>query len=128
MAEINATFEVTPEKIKAFTFNELNLDVSISTTDSEKYWLEAVFEVPYPLSLAPDKNLTAGKILLGILDKDSKKGKKVKIFAANDVYPNTYKVKMTLFIYDKEGVIAERKEYSKELECGEAGAKVLQNP
>lgn len=127
MPEIEAKLEISPEKIKPFAFKELDLNFTVNTKDEGKYWLECVFDVPAPLSLAPDKSLQTGKVLLGIIDKDIIKEKKVKIFAANDVYPETYKIKATLFVYDSDGAISERKEYLKELECSEADAKILQS-
>jgi len=127
MPEIEAKLELSPEKIKPFAFKELDLVLTVNTKEEGKYWIECVFNVPAPLSLAPDKVLDTGKVLLGILDKNNSKEKKLKIFAANDVYPETYKIRATLFIYDSDGAISERQEYSKELECSEEDAKILQN-
>lgn len=127
MPEIEVKLDLSPEKIRPFAFKELDLVLTVSTKEEGRYWLEGIFDVPAPLSLAPDKILDSGKILLGILGKDNSKEKKVKIFAANDVYPETYKIKVTLFIYDSDGAISERREYFKELECGEEDAKVLQS-
>ena len=127
MPEINATLDILPEKIKPFAFKELDMSLKVDTKEEGRYWLECIFDVPTPLSLAPDKELQNGKVLIGILDKENPREKKVKICAANDVYPDTYKIRATLFVYDSDGAIAERKEYAKELECGEADAKVLQN-
>ncbi|MDE1825206.1 MAG: hypothetical protein KGH61_00785 [Candidatus Micrarchaeota archaeon] len=120
MPEITVQMVSSAEKIRAFTYNEIELNLKIAIAEQDPYWVEAVYEVPAPLSLAPDKSLPTGKGLIGILQKDSAKEKRVKIFAGSEVYPSTYKVKVTLYVYDKDGAIAERKEYSKELECIEA--------
>ena len=127
MPEINVSLDASTNEIKAFTFNEFEVRLSLSTKDADPYWVESVFEVPQPLSLAPDKPLYTGKSPIGILEKQTVKEKRVKVWAGNDVYPNTYKIKVTLFIYDKDGAITERKEYFKELECSETN-QVLQNP
>ena len=127
MPEISAVLEVSPDSIKAFRSNELDMHLSFTMAEDEHYWLECVLEVPPPLSLAPDKSLLNGKLLIGILEKDAPKEKRLKIFSSNDVYPNTYKIKVTLYVYDKDGAISERKEYFKELECGDENAKVLQS-
>ncbi|MDE1855674.1 MAG: hypothetical protein KGH49_00315 [Candidatus Micrarchaeota archaeon] len=128
MPEINAALALTSDKIKAFTINELELNIAVGTADTEPYWVECVYEVPMPLSLAPDKSLLTAKSLVGIISVEAQKEKRVKIYSRNDVYPSVYTIKATLFVYDKDGAIAERKEYTKELECGETNAQILQNP
>lgn len=127
MPEITATLSLTVEKIKAFTYNEIELNLAISTKDQEPYWLEAVYEVPAPLSLAPDKSLLTAKTLIGILEKEETRQKRAKIYAGNDAYPEIYKLKVTLYIYDKDGAISERKEYVKEVECADMVPKIPQN-
>lgn len=127
MADVSVRFEVTPQKIKPFTFNELELRMIISTKDQDPYWAECVFEVPHPLSLAPDKILLSGKSLVGILQSELDKEKMIKVFATSTTYPSIYRIKSTLYLYDKDGAIAERKEYYTELECGETNAQILQN-
>lgn len=128
MPEISVELSSLPERIRPFTYNELEVRLSIATDAAEPYWAECVYEVPPPLSLAPDKSLVMAKSLVGILQKGEKREKRVKVYASNDVYPNTYPLKVTLYLYDKDGAISERKEYTKEIECGEANAKVLQSP
>jgi len=128
MPEFATTLSLTSEKIKAFTYNEFEMNLAIITDDAEPYWVEALYEVPVPLTLAPDKSLVTAKGLIGILQKGEKREKRVKIYTSSDVYPNIYKIKVTLYIYDKDGAISERKEYTKELECSEENAKVLQSP
>ena len=128
MPEINADLTLNLERIKAFTSNEFELTLKASTTSAEPCWVEAVFEVPPPLTLAPDKPLTTGKSLVGIVSAGKAKEKKIKIYSGNDVYPDTYKIKATLYAYDADGAIAERKDFYRELECGEANAQVLQSP
>ncbi|MGI0141080.1 MAG: hypothetical protein ACREBF_00300 [Candidatus Micrarchaeales archaeon] len=128
MPEISANLSLTIDKIKAFTYNELEIKVSLATLDPEPYWAECVYEVPQPLSLAPDKSLTTAKSLIGIIQKGETREKRAKIYTSSEVYPDTYKIKLTLYLYDKGGAISERKEYFKELECGEANAQILQSP
>lgn len=128
MPEIAATLSFSAEKIRAFTYNEFDMRLAVGTNDIDPYWAECVYEVPSPLSLAPDKNLTTAKSLIGILQKGITREKRVKIYAGSEVYPSTYTIKVTLYLYDKDGAISERKEYTKEIECSEANAKVLQSP
>ncbi|MDE1846093.1 MAG: hypothetical protein KGH53_02325 [Candidatus Micrarchaeota archaeon] len=126
MPEMEAAVSIVPERIRPFSYTELELNLSLSTKSAEPYWVEAVYEVPAPLSLAPDKNLSTAKALIGILSSGEQREKRVKVYAGSDTYPEIYKIKVTLFIYDKDGAISERKEYIKELECAEVSAKVAQ--
>lgn len=128
MPEIKASLSLAPERIKPFGYVELDLNLSISTTGSEPYWIEAVYEIPSPLSLAPDKNLSTAKALIGILQPGETREKRVKLYAGSETYPEIYKIKVTLYLYDKDGAISERKEYIKELECAEVSAKAMQSP
>lgn len=126
MPQLTVKLEVLPQRIKPFTFNEMEVKILLNTSETEPYWVECVFEAPAPLSLAPDKILMSGKSLVGILEKGVDKERRVKLFAQNDVYPDTYRIKSTLYIYDKDGAISERKDYYVELECGELNTKILQ--
>ncbi|HVA82585.1 MAG TPA: hypothetical protein VNF06_00275 [Candidatus Aquilonibacter sp.] len=128
MPEIQASLTLAPERIKPFGYIELELNLSISTDSPEPYWIEAVYEIPSPLSLAPDKNLSTAKALIGILQKGETREKRIKLYAGSETYPEIYKIKVTLYFYDKDGAISERKEYIKELECAEVSAKVVQTP
>ncbi|MDE1827572.1 MAG: hypothetical protein KGH65_00195 [Candidatus Micrarchaeota archaeon] len=127
MPEITVALALNSDRLRAFTYNEIELKLSVATLDAEPYWVECVYEVPHPLSLAPDKSLLTAKSLIGILQKAQPREKRVKIYASNEVYPSTYTLKVTLYLYDKDGAISERKEYAKEIECSEGNAKVLQS-
>ncbi len=123
--ETNAT--IVPEKFKPFLFNEAELHLSVESKDAAPFWVECAVEVDSPLSLAPDKRVPAVKVLVGILTNGAKREKRVKIFTGSDAQPNTYKIKMTFYVYDQEGTIEERKELFKEVECKnvDVNAKVL---
>lgn len=126
MAQVDASISLSQERIRAFVYSEFELNLSISSSDRDPYWAEAVYEVPSPLSLAPDKALQSAKSLVGILQNSETRQKRVKIYAGNETYPEIYKIKITIFLYDNDGAISERKEYVKEIECADI-AKVPQN-
>ncbi len=125
MLQIQSQIQIMPEHMKAFSFNEAEMKITLSTNGESACWVEATVAVPRPLSLAPDRSLETGKMLFGILSNGAEREKRVKIFANGDVYPNIYSVKITLFIYDESGAISERMEISKDIECSDQNAKVL---
>ncbi len=127
MQGINAELSITVDKLKAFVPSEFEVLIKAGSDENDPYWLESILEVQYPLSLAPDKSLLSGRSLLGIAYNGETREKKVKIFANNDIFPDNYRFKLILFAYDKDGAIATRQEYTKELECSDENGKILQD-
>ncbi len=125
MPEITVQFTNLPSEMKAFRYNELEAKISVESGDKEAYWVEAMITVPPPLSLAPAESLEKAKTTLGILTQGKRKEKRFKIFAQNNVYPYIYKVTATLFIYDEEGVVVDRRDYYDEIQCNDLDAKIL---
>lgn len=115
--EINIT--ASPSELLAFRRNEVNLLVNFSLSGGEPYWVEAIIEVNPPLSLAPDRSLTMGKMNVGIFSNNSQKERRVKIFSNTNLYPDTYIIKITALVYNIDGAIEERKEVKHEIECSE---------
>lgn len=127
MPEPNVSLDFSPSKVDAFRFNEVNLTINVSMEEDKPYWCECVVEAPSPLSLAPDKELATAKTIIGIVGNGRRREKRIKIFAGNNVYPDIYKVKITVYLYDEEGVIYVRKDATKEIECSGNDGKLLQN-
>jgi len=71
-------------------------------------WYEADIELPHHLSLVPDYTLRKGKVRLGILRKNEYISKFVKLYSSQYTPPDTYPVKVTVYAYNKEGVVDER--------------------
>ncbi|MGC8538370.1 MAG: hypothetical protein ACP5MK_00690 [Candidatus Micrarchaeia archaeon] len=113
-----------PEKIKAFRTGSNDIILNVSTTDSGPFWVEGIFDIEPPLSFAPDQQIKTAKSTVGIVWDKHSVDKRIKVFSQSNVYPNTYKMKITFFIYDKDAVISDRVEHTVEIECV-GDAKVL---
>lgn len=107
----NVSIRFEPEKLKANARNEATLVLGVENTDEGKdYWCESDVAVKPPLSLAHDIELNMGHARIGILKPKGALEKKIKIYTRPNNFPDTYTVNVTTYIYDEEGVIAERVE------------------
>ncbi|MEM4088988.1 MAG: hypothetical protein QW528_03495 [Candidatus Micrarchaeaceae archaeon] len=124
---LNATLEVSPKNLKPFMSNEVQLTIRLDApANAPRYWAEAIIEVPHMFSLQPGAEVERSRTLLGIIGGGgAAREKKIRIFTLNSIYPDTYKVRVTFFVYAEDGVIAERKEAFAEIECGDRNAEIL---
>jgi len=131
MPNLELSIESDPQELMAFRRNELDVKLKFALSDvdpSSSYWVETLVEVEPPISLAPDRSLKLGKINVGILSNGVVKEKRFKIFSNNDIYPDTFRIKITTLIYDSDGAVADRKEVNYDVTCinkGEKDGKVL---
>jgi len=131
MPNLELSIESSPQELMAFRRNELDVKLKFALSDvdpSSSYWVETLVEVEPPISLAPDRSLKLGKINVGILSNGVVKEKRFKIFSNNDIYPDTFRIKITTLIYDSDGAVADRKEVKYDVTCinkGEKDGKVL---
>jgi hypothetical protein len=128
MADIKTDISIAPERLTAAEFNEADMKFSVENVGEGVYWVECMIEVQQPLSLAPDRILTIGKTLVGIIGQGHKREKRQKLYASKNLKPGSYNLKLTFYMYDEDGVIADRKEHLKEIECVDPvsqNAKVL---
>jgi len=126
MPTLELSVESNPQELIAFRRNELDFKLKFTLSDanpSSNYWVEALVEVEPPISLAPDRSLKLGKINVGILSNGAAKEKRFKIFSNNDIYPDTFQIKITTLMYDSDGAVAERKEVKHDLVCADKGGK-----
>ena len=126
MPTLELSVESNPQELIAFRRNELDFKLKFTFSDadaSRNYWVEALVEVEPPISLAPDRSLKIGKINVGILSNGVVKEKRFKIFSNNDIYPDTFQIKITTLMYDSDGAVAERKEVKHDLVCADKGGK-----
>ncbi|MEM0201839.1 MAG: hypothetical protein QXR73_01530 [Candidatus Micrarchaeaceae archaeon] len=114
----NISVKFEPEKLKANARNESMLILVVENMDESKdYWCESEVSVKPPLSLAHDIELNMGKMRVGILKPKGKLEKKIRIYTRPNNFPDTYNVNITTYVYDEEGVIAERVESKGTIPC-----------
>lgn len=115
MLDIKVSFY--PIRLKAHTRNEVEMEIEALNAADYPLWMECVVKVPEPLSLASDKKLLVGKGRLGIALPGAKARKKLKIYAGAESYPDTYRIALTIFAFEPDGVIAYRQEERADIRC-----------
>jgi hypothetical protein len=109
MSSVNVDVIFEPSELKAYSRNEAVMKLIIKNADASRYfWCEADVAVNSPLSLAPDTELGLGKMRIGILKPGAAIEKSIKVFTRPNNFPDEYGMKVTVFLYDEGGVIAER--------------------
>ena len=110
-----------PLAFKAYSKNEGYALINITSKDNPgTYWCEFDVTLKSPLSLAPDKELDAGRTRVGIIKPGSSIERKIRIYTRPNNYPDSYPMVFTFYMYGEDGAIAERIEKREEIPCLEA--------
>ncbi|MEM4348418.1 MAG: hypothetical protein QXN37_02510 [Candidatus Anstonellaceae archaeon] len=97
------------------------MEVSVYNSGQEPRWVECDVSVPEAISLAPDRQLSKGRMRVGIALPGGKASKKVKIYGGAGSYPDTYTIRLTIFGFGADGAIAERYDLKADLRCERVG-------
>ncbi|MGD0729215.1 MAG: hypothetical protein ABR981_04020 [Candidatus Micrarchaeaceae archaeon] len=114
-SKLETKFE--PAVLKANKRNETTMHLSLASGDQKVYWCECDILVSPPLSLAHDKELNIGRTRIGILKPNKKIDKQIKLYTMPNNFPDFYQINITVYLYDEDGVIAERVEQSESIKC-----------
>ena len=117
MGNIDVEVSFAPEKLRAFSRNELQMSIILKNLSNEIYWGECDVVVAPPLSLAHDSELNIGRTKMGILKPAQNLNKQVKMYTRPNNYPDDYKFSIIAYIYDGDGAIAERFEKKFSIQC-----------
>ena len=127
VANVEIQTEFTPQKMRAFWRNEVQMVVTLKNAASTTYWSECEIKVVSPLSLAHDSEMNVGRTRIGILKPFGSAKKVVRLYTRPNNYPDEYQFTITAFVYDEDGAIAERVEKRMGIECvTEPGAQTQQ--
>ncbi len=118
MAVVRVMASFDPQSLKAYNRNEATMSISLENLDVAKaYWCECEIAMKSPLSLAPDRELDAGKMRVGIVKPGESRAKQLKLYTRPSNFPDSYSVGITTFVYDEDGAIAERLEQLESIAC-----------
>jgi len=106
-----------PEVLFAYTHNWVEIILRVENPGTRPLWMEADIALPEKLSLNPEGDLRKGRLRVGILGKREYLEKAVKVFAGTYTNPQMYACKITLFSFDKDGVIGSRIDKGFNLRC-----------
>jgi hypothetical protein len=73
--------------------------------------------VPDHISLAPNTELRKGRVRVGIIEKKQFLEKAVRIYSNAYTNPQMYRCKVTLYTFNKDGVIESRLEKEADIRC-----------
>ena len=106
-----------PEVVFAYSPNYVEAIMKVGNPAGEICWAEADVYLPPKLSLSPDSLLRKGRFRMGVVEKDGKMEKGVRIYANPYTSPQMYRCKVVLYVYSKDGVIANRLEKPIDVRC-----------
>lgn len=117
--EATVKMRFDPDVLERNKATEVNMTLDFSAPNAKRqYWCECEVAVRAPLSLSHDAYLEKGKNRVGILGPGRKTiSKQIKLFAAPAMSSNDYLVTVTTYLYDDEGIIAERHDTSEVIKC-----------
>ncbi len=121
---MKTTVKLHPETVYARMQNDVSLILRVENK-GETRWVEADVHLPEKLSLAPDTHLRKGRMRVGIVETGEALEKTVKIYATAYTDAQLYCCKVTVFTYDRDGVIDNRIEVPFSLKCEEQKPAVL---
>jgi hypothetical protein len=106
-----------PDVMFAYSQNSIELLIRVENHGKSQVWCEADIRVPEGISLNPATDLRKGRVRIGILSKKEFIEKSVRIFANAYTAPQIYAACITLYAFNKDGVIATRLEKKSGIRC-----------
>ncbi len=106
-----------PNVLFAYSPNHTEIIARIENRSKDPVWCEAEIKIPDKISLSPTSSLSRGRLRLGIVTKKEYLEKAVRIFANNYTNPQVYRAEITLFVFNKDGIITKRVEKPIDIRC-----------
>lgn len=106
-----------PDVIFAYSQNYVDIIMRIENHGANNLWCEADIKTPENISLSPTNDLRKGRVRIGILAKKEFIEKSVRIFANQYTAPQMYQLDVTLYAFNKDGIIDTRQEKKTEIRC-----------
>jgi len=114
---VNLDVTTHPDVVFAYSPNYVEATIKVANPAGETCWAEVDVYVPPKLSLSPDSLLRKGRVRVGVVEKEGKMEKGVRIYANPYTNPQMYRCKVVLYVYSKDGVIATRLERPIDVRC-----------
>ena len=113
----NLDIRTHPDVLFCYSINYVELILRVENPGKHSIWAEADVSVPENLSLNPNDTLRKGRVRVGIVDSKEFLEKAVRIYGNAYTSPQMYRCNVTLYVYNKDGVIDSRIEKSKDVRC-----------
>lgn len=100
-----------------YSNNYVEMILRVENEGEHPMWVEADISVPENLSLAPNAEIKKGRIRVGIVGNKEFLEKAVRVYADSYTSPQVYKSDITIYVFNKDGIIESRMEKSTNLRC-----------
>jgi len=97
----------------------VEMTVKIENKQEAPMWVECSIAVPEGISLAEKKQLSLGRIRVGIINSKECGEGRCKVFAMKKTAPGIYEIKLTAYGFSKDGNVIATEEKKTELRCEE---------
>jgi hypothetical protein len=95
----------------------VQLIIRVENPAEHPVWTEADITVPEHVSLAPNSELRKGRVRVGIVEQNQFLEKAVRVFSNTYTNPQMYRCMITVYTFNKDGVIESRMEKSADIRC-----------
>lgn len=106
-----------PDVLFGFSNHYVELILRVENPGEHAVWGEADVSVPERLSLSPNNQLKKGRVRVGIIGKNEYLEKAVRVYSNSFTNPQMYKCNVTVYVFNKDGVIESRQEKSLNIRC-----------
>lgn len=106
-----------PDVLFGFSNHYVELILRVENHSNHPVWTEADVSVPERISLSPNNPLHKGRVRVGIVGKEEFLEKAVRIYSNSFTNPQMYKCDVTLYSFNRDGVIESRIEKSINVRC-----------
>ncbi len=100
-----------------FSNNYVELILRVENHGEHPVWAEADVSVPERISLSPGNSLRKGRVRIGIIGNSEFLEKAVRVYGNSFTNPQMYKCDVTLYSFNRDGVIESRLEKSLSVRC-----------
>lgn len=114
---VNLEIRTHPDVLFGYSVNYVEVILRVENSEGHPLWTEADISVPENLSLNPNDTLRKGRVRVGIVGSKEFLEKAVRVYGNAYTSPQMYRCNITLYVFNKDGVIETRLEKSKDVRC-----------
>jgi len=114
---VNLSLRCHPDVLFGYSSSHVEVIVRVENDGDHPVWSEADVSVADHVSLAPNTELRKGRVRVGIVEKKQFLEKAVRVYSNTYTNPQMYRCNVTLYTFNKDGVIESRLEKTMDIRC-----------
>ncbi|MBD3210385.1 hypothetical protein GF318_03315 [Candidatus Micrarchaeota archaeon] len=114
---VNLSLRYHPDVLFGYSSSHVQLIIRVENSGEHPVWSEADISIPEHVSLAPNTELRKGRVRVGIVEGKEFLEKAVRVYANAYTNPQMYRCNVTLYTFNKNGIIESRMEKSVDIRC-----------